>query len=191
MVNLEDKVMLFNGEIIIETIRQWFELIMGVSLFIWFMLWAFRMKATLKSWCVLDTILIFSLAGRVMWFLIYEFLYPTRIFTFIADNIYVFVMLLILYTFSNSLRFVKRNDSLRNQSFNKSVSLAISFNKPVINISIHKFAVIYVLIACIILIANVIYSIITVQESFFCEDDTVDSGEEVNMMSKSFKLSTF
>ena len=183
MVDLEEKVKLFDGEIIMETIRQWIELIMGITLFIWFLICAIRMKETLKSWCVLDTILILSLSGRVLWFLIYEFLFPTRIFTFIADNIYVLVMLLILFTFSNSLRYSRRNESVRSQSFNKSISHAISFHKPVININIHKFASIYVLVAWLILFANVIYSIITVQDSFFWEDDTVDSGEEINMMS--------
>ena len=189
MVDLEDKVKLFDSEIIIETIRQWFELIIGITLFIWFLLWAFRMKETLKSWWILDTILILSLSLRVLWVLIYEFLVPTRIFMFFADNIYVIVMLLILYIFSTNLRYSHTHEQIRNQSITRSMSHLFVSRMPIIDFNIHKFALLYVLGACVVILTNTVFSIVTFKESFFWEGGVETTGEEINNLSNFIKFS--
>ena len=144
------------------------------------------MKQTLKSWWILDTVLILCLAFRVLCFLIYEFLLPTRMFTFFADNIYVIVMLLILYIFSENLRYSHIYDSARTQSMSMSRSMSQLFysTMPIIDFKIYKFVILYFIGAWVVLLTNMVFSIVTFHESFFCENGEITVGEEINNFSK-------
>ena len=102
MVNIKEKVVLFDDRIILETLRQWTELVVGVILILWFAISAYKLRKTLKSWLVLDVVLINILILRVLLFLVFEFLYPSMFLVFMSDNLYLGIVILIFYLFARS-----------------------------------------------------------------------------------------
>lgn len=156
MVDLSHKVELFSSRLPMETFRQWCELIVGVTIFVWFIYSALKLKQTLKSWLILDVMLIVSLAIRVLLFLIYEFLLPSRILTFFGDIIYVAVLMMIFYSFSKALY-----PDTGSRIWNRNT---------------------YVIVVCVVLVITLIYSFATMEESFHCDDDVKSSGHEINSL---------
>lgn len=156
MVDLSYKVQLFSSDLVVETIRQWFKLIVYSGITIWLVVSALRLRQTFRSWLVLDTVLITSLALRVLLMLVYEFILPTRIFNYAADNIYILVLLMIFYSFSKSLY-----PSHESMIFNRFT---------------------YVIVILVILVGTAVYSFANVAKSFHCSDDSIYFGDEINSL---------
>ena len=139
MVDLSKKVELFSSRVIVETLRQWFELIIGLTMLAVFIMGAIKLRKTLKSWFILDIILILMLAFRVILYLVFEFLMPSRVLTFAADNIYILVLLMMYYSFARSL------ETQMHKYFNRRTYLGVIL---------------------FILVANTIFSFATFNDSF-------------------------
>lgn len=91
---------------------------------------------------------------RVLLFLVFEFLYPSRFLTFLADNLYLGVVLLIFYMFAKTVF-----STTANRIFNLTT---------------------YIIVMIILLLAQLTYAIIDFNDSFYCQDSKVDSGSEVH-----------
>lgn len=152
---LSDKVELFSGRLVLETLRQWFELIVGVIILVWFIVCAVKLWQTLKSLFIIDTLMIMMLSIRVLLLLIYEFLIPSRAFRFFSDNIYVVILLMIFYTFCKALYPAKHGYCNRRT---------------------------YVILVLTVLLGNVIFAFATIKRSFHCSDDNVYEGDEISGM---------
>lgn len=156
MVDLGKKIKLFNGEIIFETLRQWCELILGILLLVWFFRSAYKLQKRFKTWLVLDIILILVLWVRVFLFLVFEFLLPTRFLQYLADLLYLGVIVLIFYMFANAIFPVDRH-----KIFNKTV---------------YTGGMIFVLFILFIT------SLIDFNNAFLCDEENDTSATEIHSL---------
>ena len=156
MVDYGEKISLWGNGLILEVIRQWFELISGIVMLIWFMHSAYWLKRTFKTWFVLDIMLILILWVRVLLFLVFEFVYPSRIFPYIADSLFLWVLIMIFYMFARAI-FPNNMHKI--------------FNKKT-----------YVSILILLLVGNIIFAIIDNENAFRCDDDKIFSGTEVHSL---------
>ena len=162
MVSIKEKVVLFDDKIILETLRQWTELVVGIILILWFAISAYKLRKTLKSWLVLDVVLINILILRVLLFLVFEFLYPCMFLVFMSDNLYLGIVILIFYLFARSA--------------------FPSFAHKILNRRTYAWVMIF------LLVAQIIYAIIDFDNAFHWKDDQVNSGTEIhNVILKLFE----
>ena len=156
MVNLKEKVHLFDTEIIMETIRQWVELIVWILILILFFRSAYVLKRTFKTWMSIDIILIFVLAFIVLLTLVFEFLLPSRFIQYFQDVIYLAVVVQIFYMFASRV-FPVRSHKI--------------FNKKT-----------YTIWVWVVLLIIFIYSIIDFNNAFICDDENIYSGTEIHTL---------
>lgn len=141
MVDLSEKVALFGNGLVSEVIRQWLELLLGTGLLVWFFYSAYKLAKTLKAWLVLDIVLIIVLMVRILLFLVFEFLYPSRFLPYVADLLYMGVVVLVFYLFAGVVL-----PEQMHKIFNKTT---------------------YVAVMLFLLVCNLIYAIIDFQSAFF------------------------